>query len=292
MKITVHQLALLLGSLLQGHGAVVQEDARVQGLSGGLRYSFDDSMSSSACDNVVMIGVGTAMGTAGYDLLSTQIVENEPVVSIIVDQNPFWFVKTSETRFARFTNAIIDQLGDIIPVCEGVSPKQIIVGGHSAGGQAAWNAIPLLNFEPAGFLGLDPFRLDPSDNIAIPALFWGFKETSCQVTASQAAKAGYQAANEDNRVFYQIDNTNGSDAGHCSFTDSGCVGPICPARETSSTWVRQSVAQATNRFLKAIADNAWSKESFVLQPTEGEDATLYFNEEIIARRVRFLRGRF
>uniref|UniRef100_A0A7S1DAB8 Chlorophyllase n=1 Tax=Cyclophora tenuis TaxID=216820 RepID=A0A7S1DAB8_CYCTE len=270
-------------------GAVVQRDGEAEGSSGRLRYHYDDSV-ANPCENVVMIGVGTTMGTSDYDEMSTQIVMGDSVLVIIVDQNPFWFVKTSAARFATFTNAIVDQLDQIVPVCS-LAPKQIVIGGHSAGGQAAWNSIPMLTYTPTGFLGLDPFRLDPEDDLNIPALFWGFTQTSCQVTAGQAAKAGYQASQDDGRVFYQIDNSNGSDAGHCSFTDSGCFGPVCPARETSSTWVRESVAEGTKRFLKAISDGNWNKELFELEAVEDESFNLFVNQDIIVRRTRYLRGR-
>ena len=287
---------LLVAVLVRSsYGAIVQDDSAAEGSSGRLRYFYDDEV-ANPCEHLVLLGVGTTMSTSDYDVLSTELVTNEPIVAIIVDQNPFWFVKTNANRFASFTNAIVEQLDQIVPVCQNrPPPKQIVIGGHSAGGQAAWNSIPRLSYQPTGFLGLDPFRLDPNDdsNMNLPGLFWGFTETSCQVTAGQAAKAGYQASTEDGRVFYQINNSDGSAAGHCSFTDGGCFGPVCPAA-ASSSWVRESVAEGTQRFLKALGEGEWKKESFALAPIDGEQVNLFVNQDVVARRhlaTRYLRGR-
>ena len=281
--------------------AIVSEDAQAEGSTGRLRYFYDDAVSSrNACENLVLLGVGTAMRTSEYDELLSGMVQDQPTVAVMVDQNPFWFVKTNSRRFATFSNAIVDQLSDIVPACRS-APQRIVVGGHSAGGQAAWDAVAaeLYSFEVAGFLGLDPFRLDPNDRSDVPALLWGFTKTTCQVTASNAAKAGYQATSNTNRVFYQIDNAS-NDAGHCSFTDNGCVGPICPAPEESSTFVRESVSDSTQRFLAAIANREWDKESFQLGGENDNDndkddikLNLFVNQDTVrrlVRRTRYLRA--
>ena len=49
------------------------------------------------------------------------------------------------------------EIGTRISICAAGASRAIIIGGHSASGQAAVDSFPALDFTPDGFTGLDPF---------------------------------------------------------------------------------------------------------------------------------------
>ena len=287
---TVPLLLTLLSTALCS-AEVISDDKKIP--NGRLRYFYDDEK-PDACKNLVILGVGTGMRTVEYDKLSTEIVTSSSTVTMIIDHNPWWLVKTSHHLYANVVNHIVSNLATLVPgACESVLTDKILIGGHSAAGQAAWRSIPLLKFVPDGFVGLDPFRLDPTDTMDIPTLNWGTTQTSCGVTAGNAAKAGYEATNVGvGRVFFQINNTEDG-MGHCDFADNGCYGPVCAVSERAES-VRTRVGASIRSFIESLYSEVVDKASFeaLLQGTSKGQVNVYVNDDTVKRRTRYLRGRF
>ena len=230
----------------------------------------------SECDVVFLIGVGTAMSVTDYERVSSEIVTDSSHVVVFVDQSPNFFVKTNGKKFAKVVNDVVENLGTIVPVCEGREPT-FIIGGHSAGGMAAMNSIPTLTFSPSGYLGMDPFKINSKkDSINIPTMVWGFAETTCSVKINQAGKALYEISQEDERVFYRVDN---KDVKHCSFTDKGC--PIVCGQGPTAPAVRKSVGEATKKFVKAIADSNFDRSQFEIVTPEDLQMDLFVNSACV-----------
>ena len=55
-------------------------------------YTYDDDVSNN-CETVVMIGVGTAMQSTQYSILSKAISTGASIVTVIFDPNPGNIVK-------------------------------------------------------------------------------------------------------------------------------------------------------------------------------------------------------
>ena len=69
---------LLVAVLVRSsYGAIVQDDS---GSSGRLRFFFDDEV-ANPCEHLVLLGAETTMSTSDYDVLSTELVTNEPIVT-------------------------------------------------------------------------------------------------------------------------------------------------------------------------------------------------------------------
>ena len=52
---------------------------------GEFRYIYDSSI-PNACDTILFLAVGTAIGVSDYDKISTEIVTDKPIVTIVSDQ--------------------------------------------------------------------------------------------------------------------------------------------------------------------------------------------------------------
>jgi hypothetical protein len=211
----------------------------------------------STCKAILFVGIGTAMCVTDYESVSSEIVTNSSYVVVFVDQSPSFFVKTNGKKYAAVITDVFENLGTVVPVCEGRNPL-LIIGGHSAGGMAAMNSIPTLKFTPSGYLGMDPFKINSrKDSISIPAMVWGFAQTTCSVKINQAAKGLYKISPHDDRVFYCVGN---KDVKHCSFTDKGCS-VVCKQGESASA-VRELVGESTKLFVKAIATSNFDRRQF------------------------------
>jgi len=276
---------------------IVSDVYRIQSI-GWFRSFYDGNKNAEdVCKNIIVLGVGTGMRTDAYDDLSQQISTESDAITFIADPNPWFLTKNSETRFARLASYVMENLETLVPACKDTAQqRKLIIGGHSASGGAAWRAIPLLSdtsTPAAGYIGLDLFRLEPdSEKIDIPTLNWGLTTTSCGVTTSNAAKAGYQATNaEIGRVFYQVNNDIDG-LGHCDYTDRGCYGPVC-APSSNAGVVRKKVAYSVNKFIQSLYDGDFDKMDYSLsEEEEGESVAikLFMNEDSVSRRItRFLR---
>lgn len=228
---------------------------------GKIRYHFDNS-THHQCETVALIGVGTKMGADAYESLSTDIVSDSSLVFIMLDHNPRGMVKLSPKKYAKLVKAVVDKITSLVTACKVPPPNGYIVGGHSAGGQAAINALPSLSdIDLLGFLGLDPFNAAKAGHIDIPGIFWGFARTTCFVTKSDAAALAYNHTTK-NRVFYQVANTRARIT-HCIFTDNGCGGMACPSKKEYS-WVRSAVGDTLNRFVSAVKTGHFTAQNFLL----------------------------
>lgn len=264
---------------------VISDDHRVSRI--GRMRSYYDQTKEDFCKTLLILGVGTGMRTNSYDELSNQIAMSSDSITFIVDPNPWFLTKNSERKFARLVEYVRTNIGNLIPVCQGIPVETLIIGGHSASGGAAWRAIPLLE-KADGYLGLDPYRLEPKDEKNIPTLNWGTSKTSCGVTLNNAAKASYVATVDAGRVFYQVNNNNDG-KGHCDFSDNGCYGAICSLSDNAET-VRQTVAFSVNRFIQSLKDNKTVSKTDFLPPNEMSQIMLFVNEDSVgSRRTVYLR---
>lgn len=254
-----------------------------------LRYHYDDDAAGdAACSAVFFVGVGTAMSVGDYDEVASDMSiggTSGGIVTIIADPAPGNPVKLFSGPYANQVNDVHANLASIVPACEGRKKKKdgdpiFVIGGHSASGQAAIDALDDakgggINFEPSGFFGLDPFEVNTKKmKIDVPALFWGFEYTTCLVSVDKAAEAGYEISPATSRVLYRIENKNKMIT-HCIFTDNGCT-VVCPANR-SGDWVRKYVGDSARAFARAIETGNYAKERF--EPRDGEPVLLYANED-------------
>lgn len=264
------------------------KDSSGRDTSGKVRYHHD---AATACATVVMIGVGTAMTVGDYEALSADISTDSSIVTLITDHNSGFFVKLQWRQYRSFYNNVVSSISDIVPACKGKNPK-IIVGGHSASGQAVIDAMAedkkarednknienrTLIRKPDGFIGLDPFRINTNVEIdaELPVLVWGFSATTCSVSVDQAAKAAYTKSSKDHRVFYKIMNS-AKNIKHCAFTDAGC-GIAC-GKDKGGEWVHRTVAKSIQVFSNAVKTGSFPNSQFqaaLERPLE--EVQMFFN---------------
>ena len=273
---------------------------------GRIRYYYDTlsgqnkskgSSSYQSCSTIFILGVGTDMTVTDYKEIATRTVQEEPsIVVIISDHNVHNFMKTSVTKYALLVNAIGEQIQDLIPTCSETEPnaRQIIIGGHSASGQVAIEAFQqnLLVLPIHGLVGLDPFEIagttvDESRPLAIPALYWGFTETTCLVDTKKAAEAAYDLTVQESRILYLLHNTKGGEEEtitHCAFTDHGCgTWPLlCQLDPLSAPWIHMAVAKSIRIFTSAIHRGDYHKQQFQMIPEIGwNKISLFVNRDLV-----------
>lgn len=242
-------------------------------------YYYDGDTTSS-CESVIMINVGTFMSTDAYSKLANAIViegsqqnaSTSGTIAIIVDSNPNRIMKDDGQKYADVVNAIAGSISTIIPKC--TSPPLYFIGGHSGGGKGAINALNMnvLNFAVAGFVGLDPFEVSAQDRstlrIDVPSLQWGFNETSCLVVKENAAEAAYNISNTNRRIFYRVNTKKPMTiitGPHCSFANHGCFGAC--QRAKGLPWIRTQVGITFNHFVMAIKSNNFDRDQFSINET-------------------------
>ena len=212
----------------------------------------------SAATAVILFVVGTSMTCEAYSDLAANCASGQSTVFVVVDNNPGNIVKLSGKDTATVFNDIVanitNSLGDII-----ASSPAIFIGGHSAGGYSAIEAMKVnggnLSFTPAGYIGADPLGRDggvPSMKIDVPTFAMGFTVETCQVTLNQAGMAAYNVTtNISNRVMMQVINNSdrGNQITHCIFTTGGCA--FCPSHDAGA-WVRQVIGKFNTLFVNSI----------------------------------------
>lgn len=295
MKTSALNLAFLIYCLFgaASAGSVMSSEKNfetIKNVKGRYQYYYDEN---SECDELLIINVGTAMSVSSYSNLGKEIAEGTSTIAIIVDNAPNSIVKTSEKSFAKFTNAIVKNISDLIPACKTMPKNGIFIGGHSAGGQATIIALEknLLDFDVQGYIGLAPYEVIAEDtwslkppfykeamSISVPALLWGFSKTSCAVSRDNAAVAAYKISSpEAGRVYYEVqtDNFNTLTGGpHCSFANSGCAG-MCSGGSKYS-FIPKEVAHSIGLFAKACVLQKFERSFFALRRA---DVELYVNED-------------
>jgi hypothetical protein len=230
-------------------------------------------------------------------------------VFIITDPSPGNPIKLGQKMiYAKLADLVAENLTTMIPVCESQPRFGFIVGGHSASGVSAVNALGLITkFAPAGWLGLDPFFRFPIDEnslasyqVLVGTLIFGFSKTTCLVSIGQAGKRAYENSNSSSRVFFQVENKQGflgpiagAPICHCSFTDGGCAtiwtgGPgVCGiADETQSQLLRITVGKATKQLVASLASGRIMRSNFASISTDGLAFNLAVNEEAVPQKKK------
>jgi hypothetical protein len=261
---------------------------------GQIKYHYENTAQLRHCSFALVVGVGTSMGVDDYDNIARLITEGTSIVVITVNHEVGDIIKTSALKYARLVNELWHQLEDLIPVCDS-STARIILGGHSASGQAALEAIQkgLFEFHPAAFVGFDPYRITATtmENKLLPAslptLYWGFSDTTCFVQVNQAALGAYRlSSSHGGRVLYTIDNRNNRIT-HCVFTDKGCgmrVFTVCGTNK-GFDWVYDSVAESIHRFVDALdARKDFSRDLFELPDAVGT-IRVYVNDDDVKTKI-------
>jgi hypothetical protein len=220
----------------------------------------------SACE-AILLGVGTAMSVEGYDNLANALVSYGYVV-VIMDHAPGNMVKTDATKFR---NLALDVRANLLGSIAGSGCTAIshwLMGGHSAGGQAAQNAVSADPSLADAIFSIDPYNCSNTGNVVVPAMYWGFDVTTCFVSKNDAARAAYYGS-MGQRAFYRVDrkysfNPCGFSPKwfHCSFADNHC--PACTNCWWTPSHFFSDVALSVNKFINAAFYGTWSKSNLAI----------------------------
>jgi hypothetical protein len=225
---------------------------------------------SPATTEAIVLGVGTAMSRDSYDNLANALTAYGYVV-VIMDHQPGSMTKTDA---GKFKNCTIEVQNNILGWLSGTGCTSIahwILGGHSAGGQAAQNAVGgNLSLANAMF-SIDPYNIDGASRIALPGLYWGFNVTTCFVEKTDAAEAAYYY-NDSHRAFYRVNKIySWGPCGyspkfyHCSFADGSC--PACTNCMYTPSYFYTDIAKSVNKFINAAFYGTWSKANVAVSTT-------------------------
>ena len=172
------------------------------------------------------------------------------------------------------------------------SDRMVIIGGHSASGEAAINSLPLLVspssslYVPSikGIVGLAPYKIghvqahsvssstkagqsngevvnmnidgDDAVIVNIPALYWGFSSMTCAVEVEYAADMAYKVSHHNFRVLYQVqtddDNFNPMMGGPHCVFSDNGCMKMC--NPSNMQWIKNSVAVTISTFIAAIRE--------------------------------------
>lgn len=309
LRRSLAEVLLLVAFFLSGC-SVDSTTARVDSDSGAARYYYDDNDRRDGAQcfaATIVIGVGTAMTVDDYGKLADAIVNelnhDASALLVIFDPVPHSPIKLYPKPFARALNRLVAQLQetsseDSIHCLQ--KNATIVVGGHSASGAGAFYGTKYFDFPVSGFLGLDPFPIQQTQQLFIPALYWGFARTTCGVSVSHAALAAYNQSLSGYRVMYQLQNDNHHQKlpppnvtrcnyAHCAFTDTGCM-VVCPLKCSmdAANDLRRDVAISVRLFLRAISTSkdhgsfshrTFAYDGFHLNPKE--NFQLIMDEEVV-----------
>ncbi|GLS24728.1 alpha/beta hydrolase [Marinibactrum halimedae] len=233
--------------------------------NGAIRLHYSNEVASS-CD-VIVLGVGTAMGADAYDRLSSALNGYGYLVAIL-DHNPGNIVKTDSERYLALASELKSTAQTWLNGTGCESVDHWVMGGHSAGGQAAQNAIAQNRWLADAIFSVDPYDASVTEEVFIPALYWGFSFTSCFVTREDAAEEAYRRSN-DKRAFFQVqEQFSWGPCGyapeyfHCSFCDNGCPG--CTNCRRTPAHFFDDVAASVNKFINAAFYSDWSKAALTI----------------------------
>jgi pimeloyl-ACP methyl ester carboxylesterase len=226
---------------------------------------------SPASAEAIVIGVGTSMGRDAYDNLAAAITNTYGYIVVLMDHNPGNMVKTDATKYY---NAAISLQSNLLGWMAGKGTTSIanwIFGGHSAGGQAAQNAVSANPGLADAIFSIDPYNCSSAGSVSVPALYWGFNVTTCFVTQEDAAEAAYYGSLVE-RVFYRAKKINtlgpcgySPKYYHCSFTDNAC--PACTNCMYTPSSFHTDVAKTVNKFINAAFYGTWSKANVTVSTT-------------------------
>jgi len=235
---------------------------------------------SPATTDAIVLGVGTAMSPDSYDNLANALIAYGYVV-VIVDHQPGNMTKTDATKYKA---CVIEVQNNILSWLSGTACKSItnwILGGHSAGGQAAQTAVAADPTLADAIFSIDPYNCSGVAAVSVPALYWGFDVTTCFVTKADAAKAAYYGSS-NLRAFYKVASVySWGPCGyspkyfHCSFTDGDC--PACTNCMTTPSYFFTDIAKSVNKFINAAFYGTWSKANVKVSTTT--PTTLYVDSD-------------
>lgn len=253
-------IAIIMG-LFSGQNAWA--DYIDQDLSTGKIRIHYPNPAPAACEAIVL-GVGTQMARDDYDKLS-QALNAYGYIVVIMDHNPGNMVKTDA---AKFENCLLDVQANLLNWLSGTSCTAIshwLVGGHSAGGQAAQETISGDPTLADAIFSIDPYNCSNTGTVVLPALYWGFDVTTCFVTKEDAAEAGYYGS-LGQRVFQRVDRKyTWGPCGpapkffHCSFADEHCL--ACTNCMYTKSYFFTDVANSVYKFINAAFYGTWSKSA-------------------------------
>jgi hypothetical protein len=234
-----------------------------------IHHSLNNSTAAVCRKNIVLLGVGTAMSTGQYDRLShamvrassnTSTTDENSLVVVVLDPTPYDPVKLSQRAYANAVHQLITMkelerlmTDDDVQFCDDLT---LIVGGHSAGGATALNAITndMFTVPMAGFIGLDPYFVPTTPRngkLPVPSLLWGFVQTTCRVNVDHAAQAAYDLSTDGLRVMYRLESSSTTQQySHCCFTDSGCLW-VCPCQIDNRNLLHD-IGLAVHQFITAL----------------------------------------
>ncbi|WP_101759904.1 hypothetical protein [Oceanicoccus sp. KOV_DT_Chl] len=267
-KLCCARFIALTALLLLGAGQVQATYIDKTISSGKVRIHYDSS-SPTACD-AVLLGVGTAMSPDGYDKLSDRLISYGYVV-VILDHAPGNPFKTDATLYASLAQDVKTNLISWIPDSNCESISHWVLGGHSAGGQAAQEAISNDSTLADAVFSIDPFDSTTVGNVNVPAMYWGFDVTTCFVDKDKAAKAAYYRSN-NLRAFYKVAKKySWGPCGyspkyfHCSFCDGHC--PACTNCKRTPDHFFDDVGASVNKFITVVFYGSWSKSALTINAT-------------------------
>lgn len=263
-------MTLLLGVALM---AAVQPGMAAQmdhdpAASCSVRVIYPSTVPANA--EVLVIGVGTSMSRTDYDFLGAQLTAKGYVL-VAMDHNPGNMVKTDETKYRNCVNAVKSALPGWLAPYGLASVAHWIIGGHSAGGQAAQYAYANNPGLGSAIFSIDPYNLSSAPIVNGPALYWGFTATTCFVGVNDAAKAGYYRT-QGQRAFVRVKKVYSfGPCGyspkyfHCSFCDGHC--PACTNCMTTPNSFFVDVANSVQKFVNAAFYGSWSKANLTVSMT-------------------------
>ena len=221
------------------------------------------------------------MSISNYDKLSEEIIKYG-YVTVIMDHAPGNMVKTDPQKYAALANDIKMNLNSWLGGIGCNSVTHWLMGGHSAGGQAAQNAISNGLTQADAIFSIDPYNANNAGNINLPAMYWGFDVTTCFVEKNDAAKAAYLHS-QNLRAFYRVAKKySWGPCGyspkyfHCSFCDEHC--PACTNCVITPQSFFVDIANSVNKFITAVFYGNWSKSALTINATT--PLTLFVDSEL------------
>jgi len=258
-----YMLAFAAAALVLFAFSSVQAASFTKDLSAGKVKVHYPSPAPAACE-AILLGVGTAMSREGYDNLASAISAYGYVV-VIMDHAPGNMIKTDATKFRNLALAVRANLVGWLAGSGCSSISHWLMGGHSAGGQAAQNAVSSDPTLADAVFSIDPYNCSSTGNVVVPAMYWGFDVTTCFVTKEDAAEAAYYGS-MGQRAFYRVDRVYSwgwcgysPKYFHCSFADNHC--PACTNCWYTPGYFFSDVARSVNKFINAAFYGTWSKSA-------------------------------
>jgi hypothetical protein len=210
------------------------------------------------------------MSRSSYDFLSAQL-NTKGYVVVIMDHQRGNLTKTDAGKYRDCANLVKGQIAAWLAPVGYSSVAHWIMGGHSAGGQAAQNAVAANPGLAHAIFSIDPYNLSGAARVSGPALYWGFQTTTCFVGANDAAKAGYYGT-DGRRAFVRVNEKYSlGPCGyspkyfHCSFCDGHCPG--CTNCMTTPNHFFVDVANSVQKFVNAAFYKPWSKANLSVSTT-------------------------